>query len=126
MNFSVCASSSHLQSSILSGLDTTTLRGPTGASVKSLEESVNHHSLKSRRGGNAPTSHGKKVARNWNVLLELVEIVPLRIGIAHRQSTSDNREWRGDIEIEGGFDVGCILAGKDGASVDSLALGDCV
>lgn len=45
---------------------------------------VSHRSLKSRRkAGNAPTGHGKKVARNWNILLELVEIVSLRIGIAH-------------------------------------------
>ena len=31
----------------------------------------------------APTGYGEKIARNWNVLLELVEVVRLRIGIAH-------------------------------------------
>lgn len=88
---------------------------------------VSHRSLKSRRKGeNAPTSHGKKVARNWNILLELVEIVPLRVGIAHWQATGNDREWRRNVEIECRLHIGCILAGEDGASVDSLALGDCI
>lgn len=126
MNFSVCASSSHLQSSILSGLDTTTLLGPMGASVKSLEESVSHYIEARKERLYAPTCHGKKVARNWDILFELVEIVPLRIGISHRQSASNSREGRGDVKIKGSLHIGRILAGEDGASVDSLALGDCV
>lgn len=73
MKFSVSASSSHLHSSSLSGLVVTTLRGPIGASETSL---FRVSGIKKGAKAFLPARNSKKIAGDWDRLVESVELIP--------------------------------------------------
>lgn len=130
IKFSVSASSSHLHSSSLSGLVATTLRGPMGASETSLEgcksEEI-HEGIVQWNGVLLPRCNGKKIARNWDRLVEAVQLVSRAGGhrrLTNGQTTGHHWQWRGDVKVKGAFDIGGILAREDGSCMDSLALRD--
>lgn len=74
-----------------------------------------------------PACNGKEIAGNRDRLVEAVKLASRlgrRVRFLDQQSTSLDWQGRGDVKVNGAFDIGSILAGEDGAGMDGLALRD--